>query len=386
MKKLNRSLYVGAMSGTSVDGLDLALVDIQLERDELKIKVINAQTVALPLALREDLLRLGQPSDDDFYQLGACDNLLGQFIGLSINSYLEALGINGAEVAAIGSHGQTIRHRPPGMGTTPFTLQIGDPNSIAEITGITTIADFRRRDVAAGGHGAPLTPAFHEILFGKLDTNVAVLNIGGISNLTLLGGQTLIGFDTGPGNGLIDQWCEIHKDIPFDKGGAWASSGKICENLLQSFLQDPYFALSAPKSTGREYFNLPWLERHLETIGQSTPATLAIEDVQATLVELTAQSIADCLRKESNEIAAVAVCGGGRLNEYLMQRLAINCELSDTSKINIQPTEFWGVDGDSLEAAAFAWLAYQRMNNLPGNMPTVTGAKGKRILGAIFPG
>jgi anhydro-N-acetylmuramic acid kinase len=272
------------------------------------------------------------------------------------------------------------------MGTTPFTLQIGDPNSIAEITGITTIADFRRRDVAAGGHGAPLTPAFHEILFGKLDANVAVLNIGGISNLTLLGGQTLIGFDTGPGNGLIDQWCKIHKDMPFDKGGAWASSGKICENLLQSFLQDPYFALSAPKSTGREYFNLPWLERHLEIIGQSTPATLAIEDVQATLAELTAQSITDCLHKESNEIAAVAVCGGGRLNEYLMQRLAINCKLGDTSNINVQPTEFWGVDGDSLEAAAFAWLAYQRMNNLPGNMPTVTGAKAKRILGAVFPG
>ena len=386
MKKNNRSLYVGAMSGTRVDGLDLALVDIQLINDELKVKVIDAKTIALPFALREDLLVLGQPSDDDFDQLGECDSLLGQFIGLSINSYLGELGVSGADVAAIGSHGQTIRHRPPGGRTTPFTLQIGDPNSIAEITGITTVADFRRRDVAAAGHGAPLTPAFHKILFGNQDTNIAVLNIGGISNLTLLGGQTLIGFDTGPGNGLIDQWCKSHKDMPFDQGGSWAASGQICDGLLKSFLQDPYFALGAPKSTGREYFNLPWLERHLEVISQSTSAPLATEDVQATLVELTTQSIASCLRKESSGIAAVAVCGGGRLNEYLMQRLAVNCGVGEGNKIIVQPTEFWGVDGDSLEAAAFAWLAYQRMNKLPGNMPTVTGAKGERILGAIFPG
>jgi anhydro-N-acetylmuramic acid kinase len=386
MNHSTNSLYVGAMSGTSVDGLDLALVDIQLIKGALTIKVIDAKTVAIPLALRDNLLSLGQPKDDNFDQLGACDNLLGQFIGESISGYLDALDVRRYDVAAIGSHGQTIRHRPPGTQATPFTLQIGDPNSIAEVTGITTVADFRRRDVAAGGQGAPLTPAFHKILFGNLDANVAVLNIGGISNLTLLSGDRLVGFDTGPGNGLIDQWCKAHKGAPYDDEGAWGASGKICDGLLRSFLDDPYFALAAPKSTGREYFNQPWLEQHLELFAQPGAEALPAEDVQATLVELTAQSIAHCIAEEPSNIEALAVCGGGRLNKYLMQRLAINCNLDKTRKIDVQPTEHWGVDGDSLEAAAFAWLAYQRMCNLPGNMPSVTGAKGERVLGAIFPG
>lgn len=380
------SLYVGAMSGTSVDGLDLALVDIQMINGALKSKVIEAKTVAIPRALREDLLELGQPNQDDFDQLGACDNLLGLFIGKSINDFLRALSVRAQDVAAIGSHGQTIRHRPPGAQATPFTLQIGDPNSIAEATGITTVADFRRRDVAAGGHGAPLTPAFHKILFGDLDANVAVLNIGGISNLTLLDGAKLIGFDTGPGNGLIDQWCNAHQGMPYDNEGAWAASGHVSDSLLRSFLADPYFALSAPKSTGREYFNLPWLERQLEIFAQANSAALPAADVQATLVELTAQSIAGCIDQESSNISALAVCGGGRLNNFLMQRLAINCAANESSNISVQPTEYWDVDGDSLEAAAFAWLAYQRMNNLPGNVPSVTGAKGERVLGAIFAG
>ena len=386
MKKVSNSLYIGAMSGTSVDGLDLALVNMIESKDELKIEIVDAKTVEISSELTKALLGLGQPGDDDLDQLGECDSLLGKFIGESINSYLKVLGIPGQDIAAIGSHGQTIRHRPPGARTTPFTMQIGDPNSIAETTGITTVADFRRRDVAAGGHGAPLTPAFHRILFGDLDNNVAALNIGGIANLTILDDHEVKGFDTGPGNGLLDQWCKTHKSQPYDKDGAWAASGQICDNLLKSFLQDPYFALAAPKSTGREYFNLPWLERHLKTLVQTTSVMPPIEDVQTTLVELTAQSIADCIRKEPREISAIAVCGGGRLNKYLMQRLAVNCELDNAKKIIVQPTEFWDVDGDSLEAAAFAWLAYQRMNNLPGNIPSVTGAKGTRVLGAIFPG
>ena len=386
MTHSTNSLYVGAMSGTSVDGLDLALVDIQLIKGVLNIKVIDAKTVAIPLALRDDLLSLGQPKDDNFDQLGACDNLLGQFIGESISGYLHALDVRRQEVAAIGSHGQTIRHRPPGTQATPFTLQIGDPNSIAEVTGITTVADFRRRDVAAGGHGAPLTPVFHKILFGNLDAKIAVLNIGGISNLTLLSGDRLVGFDTGPGNGLMDQWCNAHKGTPYDNEGAWGASGKICDSLLGSFLDDPYFALAAPKSTGREYFNLPWLEQHLGLFAQTGAEALPAEDVQATLIELTVQSIAHCIAEEPSNIEALAICGGGRLNKYLMQRLAINCNLDKTRKIDVKPTEHWGVDGDSLEAAAFAWLAYQRMRNLPGNMPSVTGAKGERVLGAIFPG
>ena len=385
MIRSTKSLYVGAMSGTSVDGLDLALVDIRVLKSTLQIKIIDAKTVAIPSPLREDLLKLGQPNDDNFDQLGACDNLLGLFIGESISVYLADSGVHAQDVAAIGSHGQTVRHRPPGTQTTPFTLQIGDPNSIAEVTGITTVADFRRRDVAAGGHGAPLTPAFHKILFGNLDANIAVLNIGGISNLTILGTERLVGFDTGPGNGLMDQWCNTHQGAPYDNEGAWAASGQISDGLLNSFLADPYFALTAPKSTGREYFNLIWLERQLSLFCKVAPETLLENDVQATLAELTVQSIADCINQNSSNVSALAVCGGGRLNKYLMQRLAGNCELNATRKINVQPTEYWGVDGDSLEAAAFAWLAYQRMSNLPGNIPSVTGAKGERILGAIFP-
>ena len=385
MIRPTNSLYVGAMSGTSVDGLDLALVDIRRLKGTLQIKVIDAKTVAIPSTLREDLLKLGQPTDDNFDQLGACDNLLGLFIGESISFYLATLGVHAQDVAAIGRHGQTVRHRPPGTQATPFTLQIGDPNNIAEVTGITTVADFRRRDVAAGGHGAPLTPAFHKILFGNLNANIAVLNIGGISNITLLGTERLVGFDTGPGNGLMDQWCNIHQGAPYDNEGAWAASGQVSDSLLESFLSDPYFALTAPKSTGREYFNLIWLERQLGLFGQVASEPPHVKDVQATLAELTVQSIADCIEQNSNDISALAVCGGGRLNNYLMQRLAVRCGFDETRKINVQPTEYWGVDGDSLEAAAFAWLAYQRVSNLPGNIPSVTGAKGERILGAVYP-
>lgn len=379
MKNFADSLYIGAMSGTSVDGLDLALVDIRTSGNKLRIEIVNAKTFEIPSTLRDNLLSLGQPEDDDLDQLGQCDRLLGQFIADSINGYLKLLGADKQNVIAIGCHGQTIRHRPPGELTTPFTLQIGDPNSIAEITGITTVADFRRRDVAAGGQGAPLTPAFHKILFGDTDANIAVLNIGGIGNLTIFDNDRLIGFDTGPGNGLLDQWCQIHKGEPFDQGGSWAATGTICEELLQSCLQDPYFALPPPKSTGREYFNLAWLEQHIANQKKLTP--ISPEDVQATLVELSALSIARSLNKESQGLSAVAVCGGGRLNAFMMHRLAVHCQ-----HILVKPTEHWGVDGDSLEAAAFAWLAYQRMNNLPGNIPSVTGAKGERILGAIFPG
>lgn len=247
MKNFADSLYIGAMSGTSVDGLDLALVDIRTSGNKLRIEIVNAKTFEIPSTLRDNLLSLGQPEDDDLDQLGQCDRLLGQFIADSINDYLKLLGADKQNVIAIGCHGQTIRHRPPGELTTPFTLQIGDPNSIAEITGITTVADFRRRDVAAGGQGAPLTPAFHKILFGDTDANIAVLNIGGIGNLTIFDNDRLIGFDTGPGNGLLDQWCQIHKGEPFDQGGSWAATGTICEELLQSCLQDPYFALPPAK-------------------------------------------------------------------------------------------------------------------------------------------
>jgi anhydro-N-acetylmuramic acid kinase len=380
------TLYIGIMSGTSVDGLDLAILDIRTNEGALSFKVIDAKTVELPKALRTLLISLGQPDHDNLDQMGQADVMLGQFIGTSINIYLDSLSIERSKIAAIGSHGQTIRHRPKGESATPFSLQIGDPNSIAEITKITTVADFRRRDIAAGGEGAPLAPGFHKILFSDAGNDVAVLNIGGISNLTIFKDESLIGFDSGPGNCMLDEWAQKHNATPFDHEGAWAASGLICNELLNLFLADPYFAAEPPKSTGREYFNMNWLNKHLANAAASRQENLTNADVQATLLALTASSIVNSLSPHVAGVSAIAVCGGGRLNSFMIQRISSLCQQIYGKKIFVAPTEQWGVDGDSLEAAAFAWLAYQRINAQPGNLPSVTGARGTRILGAIYPG
>ena len=382
--------FVGCMTGTSVDALDLALIEVSQPTGPKPsfnedVTVTHAQTVPLPEILRDALLACGQPDRSSVDLLGQCDGLLGSFIGESILQWLNTLDVEPASVTAIGSHGQTVRHRPPGATDQPFTLQIGDPNCIAELTGIDTVADFRRRDMAAAGQGAPLAPAFHRVLFNKLDGQPCILNIGGISNISPFGGHHG-GYDTGPGNCLMDEWYAAHhtddRAVRFDASGAWAASGKVNDALLTSLLKDPYFSLSPPKSTGREYFNRAWLKPHLE----QCHGEIAKQDVQATLAELTAITIADGICASLPDVSHVPVCGGGRLNMHVLERLKRALHARGRRQCVVEPTEYWGVDGDAIEAAAFAWLAYRRVYLLPGNLTQATGAEGPRVLGAVYPG
>ncbi len=369
MTSIPSDIFLGCISGTSVDGLDIAAAVF----DDTGAEVMAATTTPLPDELRDALLTLGKPGDDDLDLLGHTDAALGDFIGHALINFLASAGISASDVRAVGSHGQTVRHRPDASPHGPaFTMQIGDPNRIAEVSGITTVADFRRRDMAAGGQGAPLVPPFHEFVFGQLSARPVVVNIGGISNITVLGG-TLTGFDTGPGNALLDAWCHSHRGTPYDKDGAWSQTGTVGTALLNAMLSDPYFTAEPPKSTGREYFHLDWL-RSLPNVEDADPV-----DVQATLVELTAQCVTDALARWAAGYTDVVVCGGGRLNSHLLARL------SDLSAAPVHPSEHFGLDGDSIEATAFAWLAHRHLSGIPGNAPGVTGATGERVLGAIYP-
>lgn len=366
-------LYVGLMSGTSLDGIDAALLDLSGSP-----KLLAAHTYPLPSDLRAALLTLCQPGNDEIERMGRADRWLGLELGQAVNQLLASAGVAAVSVRAIGSHGQTIRHRPPKshVDTNAFTLQIGDPTSIVESTGITTIADFRRRDIAAGGQGAPLVPAFHRAVFSSTENHArAIVNIGGIANISGLATDgSVIGFDTGPGNTLLDSWIQRHHYLAFDRDGAWAASGKVIPDLLTKLLSDPYFALAAPKSTGREYFHLDWLDHLL------TRSTAAPQDVQATLLELTASSIANGIATLPFAADEVFICGGGAYNQQLMTRLDALLQprrLASTAQLGIEPE--W------VEAAAFAWLAQQTLNGNPGNEPTATGAKDYRVLGAIYP-
>ncbi len=362
---VKRLHYIGTISGTSVDGLDLALIGI----DDVRIGLLHQDTVDFPEGLRATLLHLGQGEEgDQLDALGMADTALGRFVGEAVNNFLGTCELTKNEVRAIGSHGQTVRHRPD--GGHPFSMQIGDPNLIAECTGLTTVADFRRRDLAAGGQGAPLVPGFHAAILGNAHEQRLVLNIGGISNLSVLQAP-LMGFDTGPGNALLDAWCTEHRASPFDADGAWAASGNLNPQLLQSLMSDPYLARPPPKSTGREHYNLPWLRQHLHV-------SLAPEDVQRTLLEFTAVSIRDAIKRWVPIFERLIVCGGGRLNALLMSRLASLIEAP------VEPIDHHGWDGNAIEAAAFAWLAHQRLTGAPANAPSVTGAEGHRVLGAVY--
>ena len=372
-------MFVGVMTGTSVDGLDIAAIEIDPNE---KVGFIASETTAYPFDLRKNLLALSQADAVSISSYGELDTALGKFIGNSVNSFLRKFGIDPKAVQAIGSHGQTIRHQPPGKpGTSEqsFTLQIGDPNQIAYITEIITIADFRRMDIAAGGQGAPLVPLFHQKILKKQESGTALVNIGGIANITYIE-DTLLGYDIGPGNCLVDAWCQRKLDKPYDDKGHWARTGKLNDELLERLLNEPYFHLEPPKSTGKELFNLDWFERNTT---EHQLKSMNSQDVQRTLLELTALTISNSV-KETPRISNVIVCGGGRSNEFLMERISSLLDVEEKGGYVLDASEHWDIDGDSLEASAFAWLAFRRLNNLVGAVPSVTGAKKPSILGAIY--
>ena len=364
------ALYLGLMSGTSMDGIDAALVEI----DNTKISLIESHSAPLQPALKRRLEGFYSNPLISIQTLGETDIELGQAFAQAALELLRNSQHNPASVSAIGSHGQTIFHAP--NGSPPFTLQIGDPNTIAELTGITTVADFRRRDMAAGGQGAPLVPAFHNKLFRSTKKNRVIINIGGVANITILPKKTdtpCYGFDTGPGNALMDGWTQQHINQPFDRDGQWARSGRRSQPLLTRLESDPYFRREPPKSTGKEYFNLTWLEDRLR--GEA-PA-----DIQRTLVSLTTKTITDAIENYADDTEEVYVCGGGAHNELLMEELAARLPCQSTST-----TETLGIHPDWVEAVAFAWLAKQCLDNQPANLPTATGAHHPTILGGVYPG
>lgn len=355
-------LFIGAISGTSVDGLDLAMIDVEPRVP----RIVDATTEPIPDPLADSLRSLVLPASDDLNRMARADAELGELIGRSARAFAGS-----RQVRAIGSHGQTIRHEP--RKTPAWTVQIGDPHRIAELSGLDTVADFRRRDLAAGGEGAPLVPPFHEALFKPSRGARVVVNIGGISNMTILAPELTIGFDTGPGNALLDAWIREHRGLAFDRGGAWSASGTVISRLLTDLEQDGFVRAPPPKSTGKDLYNLDYLRLRLQ--GSEDPA-----DVQATLAEFTASSISRAVETWAPSNADVVVCGGGRLNDDLMDRLGRHL-----IKRDVMQTETLGFDGDAIEAAAFAWLAHRFLEGLPGNSPAVTGAAGPRVLGALYP-
>lgn len=372
---MSTSLYVGLMSGTSLDAIDAALVEVGDT-----VSLLGTYEHPIPDATKAEIARISAPGDDEIEHMGLLDRTLGTLFADATLNLLRQANTAPETVNAIGSHGQTIRHRPTSSGLPPeraFTLQIGDPNTIAERTGITTVADFRRRDIAAGGEGAPLAPAFHAAVFNQPTRNRAIVNIGGIANATILQGDTLTGgFDTGPGNTLLDHWIKQTKGSTYDRDGGWSAEGKPQPALLDALLQDPYFTRTGPRSTGKEQFHLQWLEHAFDGLDAIDP-----QDVQATLAELTAQSIAMGIKSTDVAIDEVYVCGGGALNTDLMRRLYR--QLPGTT---LDTTAALGIDPQWVEAAAFAWLAHRSLNTLAGNAPVVTGAVDYKILGGIYPG
>ena len=364
--------YIGLMSGTSMDGIDAALISFENE----KIKLINTASIDIPASIKSTLAILLRDENIHLKLLGETDTQMGELFSDAVLELLKKSGKNAAEIIAIGSHGQTIYHHP--HGDHPFTLQMGDPNIIAARTLITTVADFRRRDIALGGQGAPLVPAFHDYLFRDRISDLCVINIGGIANITYLPAdksKPMIGFDTGPGNTLLDSWHQKHCEKPIDFNGEWGRNGKSDSDLLIHLYADPYFKKAPPKSTGREYFNLNWLNEKLKSFNKK----VAPRDIQATLTELTAMSIALSIRKLRNTHAAIYICGGGAKNLYLMECLRIYCSFT-----TVQSTQAIDIDPQWIEAMAFAWLAKQTVENKPGNLPSVTGATKKAVLGGIF--
>jgi anhydro-N-acetylmuramic acid kinase len=375
-------LYIGLMSGTSLDAADGILADFSGQKPH----VLASATQAFSNDFRAELLALNSPSDNELHRSALAANQLAIIYSQVVARLLSQADIAAANVTAIGAHGQTVRHQPqPGQGDVGYTIQLNNPALLAEHTGIDVVADFRSRDVAAGGQGAPLVPAFHRSVFGRPDATALVLNIGGISNLSVLpasdevGGDVagdVVGFDCGPGNALMDAWCHKHTGQMFDNIGAWAASGQCIDKLLASLLDEPYLQQPPPKSTGRDLFSTSWLASKLEPFAAARP-----QDIQCTLTEFTAKACITGASSYLNNSKELIVCGGGAFNTRLMQRLQ-----AGLPSLRVVSSSVHGLAPLEVEAAAFAWLARQTVLRLPGNLPSVTGAAGPRILGAIYPG
>jgi len=378
------TLYIGLMSGTSMDGIDGVLVDFDADARP-GLRVLADAHVAMPPSLGAELLALNTSGPDELQRAALAANALARLQAEVVAHLLNKTETEPDAVRAVGSHGQTVRHRPGEFDGTGFTLQLNNGALLAEASGIDVVCDFRSRDVAAGGQGAPLVPAFHRDVFAGA-TPRAVLNIGGIANVTVLPAvpepaparpAALVGFDTGPGNALLDHWCKLHRDAAYDDDGRWAASGQVDGLLLVELMADAYFRRSPPKSTGRDLFNADWLAQALARAG----GTRAPADVQATLLELTARSAVDALRAVAPGTRELLVCGGGARNGALMARLA-----ALWPGLAVAATDSAGLPAQQVEAAAFAWLARQFCERRPGNHPGVTGAAGLRVLGALYPG
>jgi anhydro-N-acetylmuramic acid kinase len=369
------SLYIGLMSGTSLDGIDAVLAQIGPKGEA---STLDAVCAPFSPELRKAFFDLQSPGSNELHREKQAGNALALAYAEAVNQLLKKANLQPADITAIGAHGQTIRHQPH-LGDMAYTHQTLNPALLAEKTGIDVIADFRSRDIAAGGHGAPLVPAFHAQQFVE-DKNLAVLNIGGIANLTLLpkNGE-VTGFDCGPGNMLMDAWIHEHQGNTYDENGVWAMQGKVNEALLKKMLSDPFFSKAPPKSTGRDDFHLAWLQ---EKIGQDNHLA---EDVQATLLHLTAHSVLESLLRHAPQTHVLIVCGGGARNNALMNLLKVKAQHVFKGPIEITTSDYAGIDPQLVEGLAFAWLAWAHKEKRPANLPAVTGAKGPRILGACYP-
>lgn len=373
-----KSHFIGLMSGTSLDGVDGVLVDFPVERElALRVQAHVHHAFAAPYA--EELLALNSPGENELHRAALAGNALARVYAQVVEALLQASRVSRDQVCAIGAHGQTVRHRPQEFDGVGYTLQLNNPALLAELTQVDVVAEFRSRDLAAGGQGAPLVPAFHRAVFGRAGKTMAVLNIGGMSNLSVLrsDGSTL-GFDCGPGNALLDHWCRSHFGRAFDDAGAWAASGTVRAPLLAALRAEPYFSLQPPKSTGRDMFGPDWLSAHLAAFGHGGGA--APENVQATLCELTAAICATDVLEHAPGAAQLLVCGGGVRNAHLMRRLA--AWLPNTP---VTPTDEVGLPAEQVEACAFAWLARCFVMRRTGSLASVTGAKAARVLGALYP-
>ncbi len=358
------SYYIGIMSGTSLDAIDVALCKINKQ----KCTLIRAIEYPFEPLLKQEILEIIENNQTALSLIGSIDMQLGKLFGDAVNYLLQEVAISPHQIEAIGSHGQTLWHHP--QGKYPFSMQLGDPNTLVAQTGIKVVADFRRKDIALGGEGAPLAPAFHQFAFNSLAQKIAVVNIGGMANISIID-TPLLGYDTGCGNVLLDSWIQKHQGKAYDKDGAWASQGKVNNTLLDRMLQEPFFQQKAPKSTGREKFNLAWIESHAKEFD------ISAVDIQATLLELTAQTIANELKLYDREL--LLLCGGGAKNQVLVAKIR---ELLPIAKVDT--TDSYGVSSDYMEAMAFAWLAYKRILNEKVNLKDVTGARENGVLGGVF--